>query len=124
VVTPRTSIGGARSLRGGIDQLRPDQIAQLSRVDGTEALARALALLERARPKWHRDALCREYPTLNFTSPRSASAIAACLQVCGRCSVLDSCRSWAMEIDATDGGVYGGMDPAARRLARKQRTKS
>lgn len=65
-----------------------------------------------ARPAWHAQGACKGSP-LDFTS-RSEGEISRCLQVCGGCPVMLTCRAWADEMQ--DGvAVLGGESGAARR---------
>lgn len=64
-------------------------------------------------PPWMNDALCREYPLVNFFPGQGETADEA-LQVCGRCLVRAECLDYAL----TEGirhGIWGGMNAAARR---------
>ena len=80
-----------------------------------QALAVAVASIDRARPAWHEHAACREpeHADVDFTS-RTASVQSRALQVCGGCSQRVTCLEWAIEVGDA-GAVLGGMTPAARK---------
>ena len=80
------------------------------------------ALIGRARPRWILDALCREYPHLEFVpaNPRTEANAREQLQVCGRCTVRTECLTWALD-DPTLLGILGGTNTAARRATRLNR---
>jgi WhiB family transcriptional regulator, redox-sensing transcriptional regulator len=72
-----------------------------------------------ARPAWYADAACRERPTAMFFPARGdAIATAAAAAVCAGCLVLEECRAWSIDQDATLAGVWGGLGGQQRRLAR------
>jgi hypothetical protein len=80
-----------------------------------DALAALVTLIERSRPSWHREALCRDHPDVNFHS-RAPKHRAAAFSLCGLCPVRERCLDWAVEIgDFTPDTVLGGMDGSARR---------
>ena len=62
-------------------------------------------LLSRLRPAWHADALCREYPMLDWF-PQSGSHPVAATAVCRRCLVNNECLAAAC--DNHEAGVWGG----------------
>ena len=68
---------------------------------GVEVL---LDLLAGFRPGWHADALCQEYPEVNFFPPRGEHPRPA-LAVCSRCLALEECRAWALD----QGGALPGV---------------
>jgi len=104
--------------RVGIDLFDPASIAAaVGNHHANDALAKVLAMIRRARPSWMADGVCVG-SGLDFTNP-STKARAACLQACGRCPVLLDCRAWSLTIDDRD-AVLGGLDPAARKQARKR----
>lgn len=79
----------------------------------------ALEVLGFARPAWWADALCPEYPSINFVDAELDDATkAAALQVCGRCAVLLECRTYAVA-DPSLLGIWGGTDTAARKAIRR-----
>ena len=63
-------------------------------------------------PAWRADALCREYPDLQWfgKSQRSSKAAKA---VCGACLVRTECLSYAMADPALD-GIWGGLTTRER----------
>ena len=72
----------------------------------------AILRLNAARPSWHDAAACRG-SSLDFTT-RSPAIRSRCVQVCGTCSVMLTCRDWADDI-GDDTSVLGGEDAPARR---------
>ena len=80
-----------------------------------QALAVAVASIDRARPSWHSEAACREpeHADIDFTS-RTASVQSRALQVCGGCSQRETCLEWALQIGDFV-SVLGGMTGTARR---------
>ena len=76
-------------------------------------------LLASTTPAWHADALCQEYPDVNFfpTRPRQAERAQA---VCARCLVVSECLEWALGEPAWLAGVWGGTTPADRRRMRRK----
>lgn len=69
-----------------------------------------LALLE--GPAWRADALCREYPQLNWFSEVNGSAKAA-KAICAACLVRAECRSYALT-HPTLLGIWGGLTTRER----------
>jgi WhiB family redox-sensing transcriptional regulator len=73
---------------------------------------------------WRHHALCRDVdPELFFPIGNTGPALVQideAKQVCQRCSVLDSCRQWALD-SGQDAGVWGGLSEDERR-ALKRRT--
>jgi WhiB family redox-sensing transcriptional regulator len=79
-----------------------------------------LDLIERGGHRWN-DALCREYPHLEFVPDERASADhrhAEQLQVCGRCLVRVECLAVALA-DPELLGIWGGTTTSARKAIRK-----
>ena len=68
-----------------------------------------LGLVAGARPAWMADALCREYPRVDFydESPAGVDRAAA---ICSRCLVRAECQAFALD-NAEPGGVWGGLHP-------------
>ncbi len=67
------------------------------------------------RPGWQADALCREYPDVDyFPSPGRSSAAAK--KICARCLVRAECLSYALELGPEVHGIFGGT--TARERAR------
>ena len=85
------------------------------------AFGAVLALLERARPQWHREAACRQHPDVDFHS-KSKAMRARAFTVCGTCSVRDQCLSWSIDEveDFTDAVLAGTNGSARRRIARNR----
>jgi Transcription factor WhiB len=67
-------------------------------------------LLDRVRPSWMRDALCREHPEVDFF-PHSRPY--AALRICGDCLVRLPCLRYALENECV--GVWGGTSEQDRR---------
>ena len=81
---------------------------------GSEVMLEELLI---ARPEWHRDALCREHPEIDWfpevgEDRRPAKAISA------RCPVREQCL--AAGIDNPD-GIWGGLGWRERRRLRRTR---
>ena len=68
-----------------------------------------------ARPGWHADALCREYPTLPWIPDRGQS-LREMRAVCHRCSIRAECL--VAGIDGDEHGIWGGTSGRERRLLR------
>lgn len=64
---------------------------------------------------WIAQAACQdEDPELFFPisyGQTARSATAAAVAICHRCPVLDSCRTWALDVGETY-GVWGGLSEA------------
>lgn len=78
------------------------------------------AIVSAARPGWMRDALCREYPNVNFLGDSLAAK-----RVCSRCLVHEECRAYGLENaelidgpDCTRGGIWGGLSSSDRQRLR------
>lgn len=85
-------------------------------------VAVADVLLNRLKPTWHADALCREYPTLDWF-PQTGSHPVAATAVCRRCLVSKECLAAAC--DNHEAGVWGGTTQLQRvRLRRQNATHS
>lgn len=74
-----------------------------------------IKLLERLRPRWHRDAACREHPEVNFFPARGESTGAA-RGVCADCLVRSECLDYAITNDAD--GIWAGTSGGERRAMR------
>jgi hypothetical protein len=66
------------------------------------------------RPRWHRDAVCREHPEVNFF-PSLGEPSAPALAVCAGCLVSVECRAAAF--DGNEQGIWAGTTGRSRRLA-------
>jgi WhiB family redox-sensing transcriptional regulator len=73
-------------------------------------------LLEKLRPSWMRDALCREYPDLEFI-PRRGKPTAPAKAVCGSCLVQSECLAYALEWECV--GIWAGTTERERRASAK-----
>ena len=68
-----------------------------------------------ARPAWHADALCREYPTLAWI-PERGQSLRDTKAVCARCMVQVECL--AAGIAGDEAGVWGGLSGQQRKTLR------
>lgn len=75
-------------------------------------VANLLDLLATARPAWQADALCKEYPEVNFFPERGQPAAPA-KAVCGRCAVAEECRAFSLATPEP-AGVWGGLSRQER----------
>jgi WhiB family transcriptional regulator, redox-sensing transcriptional regulator len=66
---------------------------------------------------WKRDALCLEYPSVDFFPGAGKSAQPA-QRVCGRCLVREECLAYAVAEGITE-GVWGGLTGPQRRRVSK-----
>lgn len=83
------------------------------------------AIVSAGRPGWMRDALCREYPSLNFLGDSTTAK-----RVCRRCLVREECRDYSLDnADLVDGsfssvygggGIWGGLSSSDRRRLREE----
>jgi WhiB family transcriptional regulator, redox-sensing transcriptional regulator len=83
-----------------------------------EELARDL----REVPSWTRDALCIEYPAVNWFAELGAHPddLAEAKAVCARCMVREECLEYAESRPACrDHGVWGGLSVHERRALRR-----
>ncbi|MEJ7765022.1 MAG: WhiB family transcriptional regulator [Acidimicrobiales bacterium] len=72
-----------------------------------------LEAVERNRPSWQADALCREYPLVSWFVEKGETTATA-KRICGRCLVLTDCRRWALEQGPELAGVFGGLSARER----------
>jgi WhiB family redox-sensing transcriptional regulator len=72
---------------------------------------------------WRQSALCREQdPELFFpigTTGPAAVQVDEAKAVCQRCTVTDSCLTWALET-GQDSGVWGGLSEDERRALKRR----
>ena len=73
-------------------------------------------MVEQARPKWHSDGLCHEYPEVDFFATRATDQDDA-VAICGRCLVRDECLDFA--VANGEQGVWGGTVDSERRVMRR-----
>ena len=77
------------------------------------------AIVSAGRPGWMRDALCREYPNIDFLGESKRAK-----RICTRCLALKECRAYALDNaevdgpDCTSGGIWGGLSASDRRRLR------
>jgi WhiB family redox-sensing transcriptional regulator len=69
-------------------------------------------------PAWHADALCREHPSSLFFS-RGRLSIERAVAICGRCLVVEECRTWALAQGSDLVGVFGATTEQDRARMRK-----
>lgn len=89
--------------------------ASAAQIDGapsgiTDLLAAVLA----ARPSWHADALCQEFPEVNFF-PGGGAAGDPARKICARCLVTSECREWALAQGGELQGIWAGTSARQRR---------
>ena len=85
---------------------------------GMDAVLRMFELLERHRPAWQRDALCQEYPDLDWF-PGKGGNVDQLKAICERCLCADACKRYAVENGITD-GVWGGLSGRGLRKLRSE----
>lgn len=79
-------------------------------------LVRVIDFLTSLRPAWHRDALCREFPSVDFY-PSGPASLEPAKAVCARCAVRQECLQFALDdVDARYHGVWGGTSMRERRV--------
>lgn len=98
-------------------------------MDSEAELERLLAVVEGrvvldladlvARPRWMRDAACREHPDVNFFPDRGESTGPAKM-VCRGCLVLEECRQWALADPGPPHGIAGGWSAPERQALRRR----
>jgi hypothetical protein len=76
-------------------------------VDGDARLAAVIVDIRRRAPAWHRDALCREFPALDFF-PGQGEPLDPARAVCARCLVRAECFGYAVTHDDRLLGVWAG----------------
>lgn len=81
-------------------------------VDSAAALDELRDWLAGYRPAWHADALCKEYPDVNFFPERGEDTLRA-RSICARCLVRDECRQAG--VDGDEIGIWGGTSGKNRR---------
>jgi len=74
-------------------------------------------LLNWIRPKWHRDAACKEVTGVNFF-PERGGDVRPALAVCRSCLVRAECE--AAGVDGKEYGVWGGTTASQRRVMRRE----
>lgn len=73
-----------------------------------------------AHPDWHRDALCKETPGVNFFPDRGYQSTGAeAKAVCGRCLCREECLAYAMA-DPAIVGIWGGTSFVERQKRRRR----
>lgn len=72
------------------------------------------------RPDWHRDALCREHPEVDWFPERGGSLEPA-KAICERCLVQVECLTSAVELDERH-GIWAGAGPKTRQALRRSQT--
>lgn len=84
-----------------------------STTEHSSGLSDLIDALLAARPFWMRDALCAEYPDVNFFPTKGEDTTPA-KQVCARCITKAECRAWALEQGAGLDGIWAGTVPRQR----------
>jgi hypothetical protein len=74
-----------------------------------------------APPAWMRDALCLEYPDIEFV-PEKGSVTKA-KSICSQCRVRETCESFAVANNIED-GIWGGLSGQERQHRRKRGSTS
>jgi WhiB family redox-sensing transcriptional regulator len=72
-------------------------------------------------PSWYDDALCVEYPDVQFFIERGGDDAPA-KAICARCAVRAECLAYAIAVQppfGLDKGIWGGTAPWERRLLRQ-----
>lgn len=69
---------------------------------------------------WRRDALCLEYPDVDFFPTQGKSAKPA-IAICSECVVMEECLEDAMEWHVNTPGIRGGYSERGRRRLSHQR---
>ncbi|MFD5110669.1 WhiB family transcriptional regulator [Streptomyces cinereoruber] len=67
---------------------------------------------------WRQHSLCASAPDLFFPSGSGGHTkrqVTEAKAICGRCSVLSSCRIWVLKF-APQHGIWAGMTPPERRM--------
>jgi hypothetical protein len=77
-----------------------------------DALSELRAWLAGYRPAWHADALCKEYPDVDFLPGRGTDTLQA-RSICARCLVREECRDAGIAGDEV--GIWGGTTGRNRR---------
>ena len=85
--------------------------------DRADALSDSFFAFLKALPAWHRDALCPEYPHINWFPAQGEPAEPA-KAICARCLVQPQCLSWALSHDEL--GIWGGTSTNERRAMRRR----
>jgi Transcription factor WhiB len=73
------------------------------------------ALITAGRPRWHADALCREYPGLSWY-PAPGAPDRELRDICNACLVSSECLAFALEHDEV--GIWGGRSANERKKLR------
>ena len=95
------------------------QVSVASLGSGGRGFDDLFELLASITPAWHADALCQEYPDVNFFPTRPGQAGRA-KAVCARCLVASECLEWALGEPSWLTGVWGGTTPTDRRKLRRK----
>jgi hypothetical protein len=76
-----------------------------------------LEFIERGRAGWHRDALCKHFPTLTWF-PQPCDDVRTVKAICAACPAFDQCKHWALNADPDLVGIWGGLSEVERREIR------
>lgn len=74
-------------------------------------------------PAWSADALCKEYPELEFVLIPRGAPVEPLKAVCRRCAVREECLQYALADEDLE-GVWGGTSTRERREYRRARPRS
>lgn len=67
---------------------------------------------------WRALALCQEVDPVLFFPEKGEKSVEA-LRICGRCDAREACLSYAMSIDGSIIGVWGGTTETQRKAMRR-----
>jgi WhiB family redox-sensing transcriptional regulator len=95
----------------------PDHLRPEYDTDEQSEWGALLDMIARTRPAWQADALCREYPGVDFF-PTTRKGVEEARKVCSRCLVVFECRQWAAEQGSLLMGVWGGLSEEDRKKSR------
>jgi WhiB family transcriptional regulator, redox-sensing transcriptional regulator len=71
-----------------------------------------------SRPAWHAQGACRGHDLALFFPSRGEDSRPA-KAICGKCPVLEECRSWALDQGPHLEGIFGGLSNRQRRQHRR-----
>lgn len=97
--------------------LNSDTRATCTGAVGTDASELLEAL--RRRPAWQSDALCKEYPRVDFF-PGHGEPQEPAQAVCRRCAVSSECLEFALSLSGWTSGIWGGTTHQQRRDLRRK----
>lgn len=98
----------------------PGPASTTSRPHAPLAASDLMQLIETGLPAWHRDALCKEHPELDFFPARGEPTTAQ-KALCARCAVRSDCLAEALSNPDARFGIWGGTSERERRAIRSER---